>query len=191
MTEKSVANVVIRVTLDATEDVMGKNGMKALMNYAGMSHLFENMPDYSPEKGFTDDDLKAIDQSFLKILGISGTMALYRVIGRAAGRYPLELGIFDGFQSLPTDEKLLKVIEQIPIFTGRGTVFVEGDTIVYDNPLCAFCEGQESTKPICSFVSGLMDEFIAWSGKKDWRAVETRCKAMGSDSCRYEILPKE
>lgn len=191
MTEKSVANVVIRVTLDATEEVMGKNGMKALMNYAGMSRLFENMPDYSPEKGFTDDDLKAIDQSFLKILGVSGTMALYRVIGRTTGRYPIELGIFDGFRDLPPDEKLLSVIEQIPIFTGRGTVFTEGDTIVYDNPLCAFCEGQESKKPICSFVSGLIDEFIAWSGKEGRRAVETRCKAMGFDSCRYEILPTE
>ncbi len=188
MAEKTVANVVIRVTLDATEDVMGKNGMKALINYAGMSHLFDNMPDYSPEKGFTDDDLKAIDQSFLKILGLSGTMALYRVIGKAAGRYPIELGIFDFFKDLPTDEKLLKVIEQIPVFTGRGEVFIEGDTIVYNNPLCAFCEGQKSTKPICSFVSGLMDEFIRWSGKEGKRAVETQCKAMGFDACRYEIL---
>jgi len=82
MTEKTVANVVIRVTLDATEDVMGRNGMKALMNYAGMSHLIDNMPDYSPEKGFTDDELKAIDQSFLKILGLSGTMARIVSSGR-------------------------------------------------------------------------------------------------------------
>lgn len=188
MTEKTVANVVIRVTLDATEDVMGKNGMKALMNYAGMSHLIDNMPDYSPEKGFTDDELKAIDQSFLKILGLSGTMALYRVIGKAAGRYPIELGIFDFLKDLPADEKLLKVIEQIPIFTGRGEVFKEGDTIVYNNPQCAFCEGQESKRPVCSFVSGLMDEFIRWSGKEGMRAVETQCKAMGHDACRYEIL---
>jgi predicted hydrocarbon binding protein len=191
MAEKTVSNVVIRVTLDATEDVMGKNGMKALMNYAGMSHLIDDMPDYSPEKGFTDDELKAIDQSFLKILGISGTMALYRIIGKTTGRYPIDLGIFDAFKDLPPDEKLLKVVEQIPVFTGRGTVFLEGDTIVYDNPLCAFCEGQESKKAICSFVSGLIDEFIAWSRVEGKRAVETRCKAMGFNSCRYEILPME
>lgn len=191
MTEKTVSNVVIRVTLDATEDVIGKNGMKALMNYAGMSHLIDNMPDYSPEKGFTDNDLKAIDQSFLKILGISGTMALYRIIGKTSGRYPIDLGIFDSFKDLPPDEKLLKVIEQIPVFTGRGTVFVEGDTIVYDNPLCAFCDGQHTNRSICSFVSGLMDEFIAWSGVGGKRAVETRCRAMGHDSCRYEILKTE
>lgn len=191
MAEKTVANVVIRVTLDATEDVMGKNGLRSLMNYGGMSHLFDNKPDYSPEKGFTDEDLRAIDQSFIKILGMSGTMALYRVIGRAAGRYPIDLGILEPFKDLPTDEKLLKSIEQIPIFTGRGTVFKEGETVVYSNPQCAFCEGQTSTRPICSFVAGLMDEFAAWSGVKDKRTIETECKAMGSDACRYEILPIE
>jgi predicted hydrocarbon binding protein len=191
MAEKTVTNVVIRVTLDATAEVMGRNGMRSLMNFAGMGHLIENMPDYSPEKGFTDEDLRAIDRSFITILGMSGTVALYRLIGKAAGRWPIKLGILDANKDLPPDERLLKSIELIPVFTGRGTVSVEGDTIVYENPICAFCEDNPSDRPICSFQAGLMDVFIEWSGVEGKRTVETRCKAMGAETCRYEILPIE
>jgi predicted hydrocarbon binding protein len=189
MAEKTVTNVVIRVTMDATAEVMGPNGMKALMNYAKMGHLIDNMPDYSPEMGFTDEDLRSIDRSFITILGMSGTVALYRLIGRAAGEWPIKLGILDANKDLPPDERLLKSIELIPVFTGRGTVSREGSTIVYENPICAFCEGNPSDRPICSFQSGLMDVFIEWSGVPGMRTVETQCKAMGADACRYEILP--
>jgi predicted hydrocarbon binding protein len=191
MAEKTVANVVVRVTLDSTEEIIGANGMKALMNYAGMGHLIDNLPDYSPDKGFTDEDLRSIDRAFIEVLGMSGAVAVYRMVGKAAGRWPIKLGILDPFKDLPTDERLLKAIELIPAFTGRGEVTTEGDTIVYTNPLCAFCEGNPSTRPICSFQSGLMDVFIQWCGVTNMHAVETQCKAMGAPACRYEILPVE
>jgi hypothetical protein len=53
MTEKTVANGVVRILMDATEDVIGEHGLKALLNFAKMPYLFENKPDY----GYDDHQL--------------------------------------------------------------------------------------------------------------------------------------
>ena len=188
MAEKTVSNMVIRVLLDSTEDVMGENGLKALLNYAKMPHLFENKPEHTLDKNYTDEEYGALTSSWYKVLGNSGAKALFRMIGKSSGKRAIQSGIFDSFRDLPDEEKLFKMIEFFAMATGRGAALKEGDVVIYDNPQCTACINIEDEKPVCTGLNGAFGEFIDWAGIKGKTVIETKCKAMGDETCRYEIL---
>ena len=98
MEEKTVSNMVIRLLLDSTEDIMGTNGLKALLNYAKMPHLIEDKPEYNLEKNYTDKEYGTLTSNWYKILGNSGAKAVFRLIGRSSGKRAVETGIFDSFK---------------------------------------------------------------------------------------------
>jgi predicted hydrocarbon binding protein len=191
MAEKTVGNIVIRITLDASEQVLGANGLKAILNFSKMSHLLENKPDYSFEKNYTDDDFTAISSSYVDVLGLDGARAVFRIIGKAIGKNTIKIGAYDSLKDLPPDERLFKAIELYSIVSGRGKVTRVGDVIVYDNPQCTICAHAKHDHPICTLYNGYLDMTIEWSGVKNRKTVETSCKAMGDKSCRFEILSTE
>jgi predicted hydrocarbon binding protein len=188
MTGKTVANVVIRLTLDASEEVLGGNGLKAVLNFSKMSHLMDNKPDYSFEKNFTDEEFRAISASYIDVLGVDGARAVFRMIGKAIGANTVKIGAFDSIKDLPPDEKLVKALELYAMASGRGTVLKEGDVLVYDNPQCTLCAHAKHDHPICTLYNGFIDFVIGWAGVANKKTVETACMAMGDKSCRFEVL---
>ena len=191
MSGKTVSNVAIRVALDGTEEIIGINGLKSLLNYAGLSYLLDNKPDYSLEKNYTEQEFSALTSSYYKMLGTSGAKALFRLIGKELGKRSIEVGVFNHLTDLPPDERFFKMMEIYVMASGKGSVFWEGDIVVYDNPPCTACNGIKDTTPVCTALNGTFDEYAAWAGFVAEKAVETRCKAMGDDSCRWEIKPAE
>jgi predicted hydrocarbon binding protein len=190
MTEKTVTDGVIRIVMDATEEVLGVNGLKAMLNFAKMSYLFENKPDYGYEKKYTDEEYARIIRSYYDVLGVSGAKSIFRMIGRAIAKRTTGMGLFDAYKDLPPEERLLKSVELYTAISGRGRAFMEGGVIVYDNTGCTTCAGIQSKSPVCAIVSGFLDDMAKWAGITDKRSVETRCKAMGHETCRYEMLPE-
>jgi len=188
MSEKTVSSMVVRLVLDSTEEILGTNGLKSLLNYAGLIAFFENKPDYTLEKNYTDEDYGRLTSSWYKVLGTSGGKAVFRVIGKTIAKQSIASGVFESIKDLPSDEKLLKMIEIYRLATGRGTVTKEGNTIVYDNPQCSACKDVTSDTPICVGLSGSFDEYAAWAGATGVKTVETKCKAKGEASCRFEIV---
>ena len=192
MAEKTIGSIVVRLTLDASEEVLGINGLRALLNFCKMSHLLENKPDYSFEKKFTREEFWAITSSYIDILGQDGARAVYRMIGKAIGKNAIKIGAFDSIdKDLPPDEKLFALLEFYTTVRGTGKVTKEGDVIVYEHPDCALCAHAEFDQPVCTTYNGFLDMTIEWAGVKNRRSVETACKAMGDNTCRFEILPIE
>jgi predicted hydrocarbon binding protein len=190
MSDKTVSSVAIRVALDGTEEIIGLNGLKSLLNYAGLSYLLEDKPDYSLEKKYTEQEFSALTSSYYKMLGNSGAKALFRLIGKELGRRSIEVGVFNHLADLPPDERFFKMMGIYAMASGKGSVFCEGDIVVYDNPPCTACQGIEDTTSVCTALNGTFDEYAAWAGFAAEKTVETRCKAKGDDSCRWEIKPK-
>ena len=174
MAEKTVSNISIRATIDATREILGDNGLKALLNYAKMGYLLNNIPDYSFTKGYEEREFSALTASFYSILGTSGAKALFRLIGKTIGGKVLASGAFDSIKELPTDEKALKVLEIYVMATGKGKAFRDGDTIVYDNPQCTACTGLIDDTPVCTALNGMFDEYFKWAGITDKKTVETK-----------------
>jgi predicted hydrocarbon binding protein len=189
MSEKTVSNLVIRMVLDSTEEIIGTNGLKALLNYGGLIHLFENKPDYSFDKNYTDEEYGRLTSSWYKVLGDAGGKAVFRMIGKASGKRSIKTGLFDSLKDLPPQQKLFKMVELFALGTGRGAALQDGDAVTYDNPGCTACAGINSDAAICTGLNGVFDEYAAWAGVVGVKTVETTCKAKGDSACRYEIKP--
>ena len=187
MAEKTVSNIAIRAVLDATREILGDNGLKALLNYAKLGYILDNVPDYSFSKSYEEREFSALTSSFYSILGTSGAKALFRLIGKTIGVKVLASGVFESLKELPSDEKALKVIEIYAMASGKGKAFREGDTVVYDNPQCTACVGLKDDTPVCTALNGAFDEFFKWAGVTGKNTIETKCIAMGDSTCRYEL----
>lgn len=187
MNEKTVSNIVIRVWLDATEMIMGTNGLKAVLNYSKRSYILDNYPDYSFDKNYTEDDFSTIAATFQQLLGIQGLKAVLRQIGKASARTTIDLGVYDSLTEFLPVERLFKAAEVYAAASGRGAASMEDDVIVYNNDVCTACKGIRSDVPICSIICGYLDELAAWAGVPGMRTVETHCKATGDATCRYEV----
>ena len=89
-----------RIVLQALEDVMGRNGVNALLTLAKLRHLVNNFPPNNLEKGFSFDEFGAITQALDDMYGPRGGRGLGVRSGRAAFKYALKefgavLGIAD------------------------------------------------------------------------------------------------
>ncbi len=188
MEEKSVASGTVRILMDAAEEVIGTNGLKSLLNYAMMSRLMDEKPGYGFEKTYTDMEYSRIIVSFYELLGVPGAKAIFRIIGKVIARRVKDLGLFDAFKDLPPKEKLFRAVELYTVVSGRGTATMEPDRILFDNRLCSTCFNLRSEVPICTVINGFLDDLAAWAGYEGVRATETKCKAIGDETCLYEVV---
>jgi len=63
------ANKFARIALEAYEEVMGKNGLNAILNLAGLSHLIDNYPPDNLEREFDFADFTAIHVALEEAVG--------------------------------------------------------------------------------------------------------------------------
>ena len=61
--EYHYANKIVLITLKALEEVMGKNGLNAILNLAHLPHLIDNYPPDNLEREFNFADFSALNQA--------------------------------------------------------------------------------------------------------------------------------
>jgi len=77
-------NMMVRIYLQALEEVMGKNGINALLNLAGLPHLIDNYPPANLNQEFDFADFSALGQALDDMYGPRGGRGLALRAGRAA-----------------------------------------------------------------------------------------------------------
>ena len=77
------ANKFTLITIKAYEDVMGKNGLNAIFNLAGLSNLIDNYPPDNLERLFDFADYTALHIALEEMYGPRGGRGLALRAGRA------------------------------------------------------------------------------------------------------------
>jgi predicted hydrocarbon binding protein len=188
MAEKTVSNIIIRILLDSTEEVIGNNGLKSLLSYTGMSFLLEQKPEYTLDKDYSDDDLNNITSKFFDFIG-PGAKALFRLVGKTTVTHVIKSGALNSVTSLSGEEKFFGAMEMYAMATGKGKMKWVNGKMVYDNPDCASCAYLTTDVPVCTIINGIMDELLSWAGLSHMKSAETLCKAMEDDRCYFEVVP--
>jgi hypothetical protein len=192
-------NKLARVYILALEDVMGKNGLNAILNLAGLSHLIDNYPHDNFDKQFEFSDFSTLNWALEEMYGPRGGRGLELRAGRAAfarglpGFGPLA-GVGDlAFKVLPLQAKLRAGIPALAkIFTEfsdqTSRVEDKGEYYTYTMNPCPVCWGRQVDRPICFAGMGVIEEGLHWvSGGKKFRVDEIECVAAGGDICTYAI----
>ncbi len=195
------ANKITRLTLEALEDVMGKNGLNAILNLAGQPQLIDNYPPNNLEREFDFADFSAINVALEEMYGPRGGRGLALRAGRAAFAGALKnfgalAGVGDlAFKVLPLQTKLrigLPAMAKIFSQTSdqHSTVEERERDFVYTIHRCPVCWGRKGAdKPVCYVATGLIQEGLKWvSGGSEFRVNEQHCVAMGDEVCDFVIL---
>src|SRR6266542_2069155 len=94
-------NLIGRLYLISLEDVMGRNGVNALLNLAGARHLVNTYPPSNLKREFPFSDLTTISKSTETMYGPRGA----RGMELRAGRYAFNLGLKEFGPLLGADER--------------------------------------------------------------------------------------
>lgn len=192
-------NKIARLAMTAIEDVMGKNGLNAILNLAGLSHMIDNYPPNNLERQFDFSDFSAINGALEEMYGTRGGRGLALRAGRAVFSEGLRnfgalAGVGDmAFKVLPLSAKLhIGLPSMAKIFSTtsdqHSTVEDKGDRYLYTMHKCPVCWGRTTDRPACFMAVGLLQEGLKWvSGGREFRVVQTTCHAVGNLNCGIDI----
>lgn len=193
-------NKFARLTIEAMEDVMGKNGLNAILNLSGLPEVIDNYPPDNLEKEFDFADFTALNIALEEMYGPRGGRGLALRAGRAifAGglrAFGALAGVGDlAFKVLPMNAKLkIGVPAMANIFSQFSdqisNVYDEGsDTIIYTMERCALCWDRQADRAVCFMGQGLLQEGLRWvSGGSEFKVDLDTCIAKGDDMGRFKI----
>jgi predicted hydrocarbon binding protein len=193
---------IVRYYILAMEEIMGKNGLNAVLNMAKLSQLIDNYPPEDMEKKFDFADFAALNAALEEMYGPRGGRGLALRAGRAGFARGLQgfgalVGASDlAFKVLPLGTKLKLGLPMMAAVFNQfsdqiSRVEEREDHFVYHIDRCPVCWGRKTDKPVCFAAAGLLQEGLRWvSGGKEFRVDETTCIGMGDQACTF-IIYKE
>ncbi len=193
-------NKIGRIVLLALEEVIGRNGVNAVLNVARLPHLINNAPPNNLDPDFDFADLGACQQALEDLYGPRGGRGLALRTGRASFAHALRefgpmLGLTDlSFRLLPMQMKLKTGLEGFADILNRYSdmaVRIDDDREAYACIVerCPLCWGRHSDSPACHLAVGFFQEAFTWlSSGKNFLVEETSCVARGDPCCAVRIL---
>jgi predicted hydrocarbon binding protein len=188
-----------RIILLAMEEVLGRNGVNAILNLASLTEYIGNYPPHNQDLKIPFEDISRIQQALEGAYGPRGGRGLALRAGRACLKYGLrefgpELGLTDlAFRLLPLPTKLKTGSDAFAAlfnqFTHQRVRLERDEKFLYWNiERCPLCWGRQADGPCCHLAVGLIQEALYWlSGGKYFLVEETKCIASGDSACTIVI----
>jgi predicted hydrocarbon binding protein len=195
-------NKIARIALLALEEVMGKNGLNAILNVANLPELRDNYPPNNLERQFDFADFSSIMGALEEMYGPRGGRGLALRAGRATFTNALRnfgalVGVGDlAFKVLHISTKLtIGVPAMARVFTQtsdqHSTSKEEKDHFLYTIHRCPVCWGRHTDKPACFIATGLIQAGLKWvSGGKEFQVTQVTAHSVGDPTCDF-IIKKE
>jgi bacteriochlorophyll 4-vinyl reductase len=192
-------NLIAKIYLEAIEEIMGMNGLKALLNLAGMQHLIGNFPPGNLAKEFDFADFAHLNEAMEMMYGPRGGRALSLRAGRKAFDQGLKnfgamVGVADrAFRLLPLKLRMkigLGAMAKAFSTTSDQISYVEEheDHFLYVIERCPVCWGRRADSPICHAAMGIILEGLNWgTGGLRFKVAEVSCIARGEPACNFTI----
>ena len=188
-------NKMGQIMLQAMEEVMGRNGVNAVLNLARLPHRIGHYPPNNFDKEFGFGEVGQLLQALDEMYGPRGGRGLARRAGRACFKFGVRdfgpmLGIADlTFRVVPLGMKLrvgFEVLAQtFNKFTDHLVRLGENDQhFHWIMERCGTCWGRKSNSPCCHLALGILEEGLYWvSGGKNFYVEEVTCIAAGDRAC--------
>ncbi len=196
---REMPNAALRTLFMAIEEVMGKNGTKAVLNLAGLQRYINNYPPNDVAREVTFSDYGVAQQAVEDFYGGRGARAMLTQIGRATFRYTMEekpaiLGLAGlAMKMFPEKVRVKLILNRIVAAANKDVnlpTHLEEDEdawlYVVEQCPCAFRERTERT-PACYTTVGTLQEALKWATGKHFRVQEIKCISAGATTCTYRI----
>ena len=192
-------NILGQIFLMGMEEVLGKNGMNAVLNQSRHSHLINNYPLNNLDREFHFDDISQIHAALEGIYGARSAQGLALRTGRACFKYGLHKFVSRGgpaeveFRLLPLQAKICQGASLFADLFNKYSdqrVWVEEqeEHLLWHVDRCPICWQRQVESPTCYLLVGALQEALFWvSNGKYFNVEETLCIAKGDATCTFRI----
>ncbi len=192
-------NKMGRIVLAAAEEILGQNGIRAVLKLARLPELIDNYPPNNLDLAFPFEHLSAILARLEDMYGQRAGRGLALRSGRACFKHGLRefgplLGVTDlTFRMLPISTKLRAGVgifaDTFNNFSDqRVRVIDEERRFLWQIERCPVCWERQANQPVCHLAVGLLQESLYWvSGGRTFNVEETLCVARGDPTCTIAI----
>ncbi len=196
--EAYIVNALVRQALVAAEEVMGTNGLHAVLRASGLERFINNLPPDDLEPGILAAEYARLNEAIETFYGRGGRGMLRRV-GKASFQYAVReqaalLGIAGAALKLLPQRQRIKFILSNMVSALKKTnpqvnAWIEetGEHLAYFESTCAICLGRHSEQPVCHLYVGSLGEAVRWATGQDHQITETHCIAGGDPYCCFEV----
>ncbi len=200
-TGTEIANKGFLVILTGVEDVVGKNGMAAVLRQARLPQYIGHYPPSNMEyAGHQLCYMAQINHALFDIYGPRGARAILQRVGRGRWKSALEEN-----GPLATATKLAikflphRLQAKLALDTAAKAYSEQLNTTVkisedaegfcWEDLNCGNCMDWRSETPVCYTTTGFVFGLVAWAVEsEEIKVQEVRCRAKGDASCVYKIV---
>ena len=188
------------ILFDALEEIMGRNGLNAILNMAGLSQFIDNPPSDTMDKGFDFAYISALNKALEEMYGHRGGRGLQLRLGRVLfarglANFGALVGASDlAFKVLPLQAKLkagLPAVAKVFDSLSDQTSYVRdpgGEQYHYVIDRCSMCWGRDVERPGGFIAAGIIEEALRWlSGGRTFRVDQVSCMSMGDENCTFYV----
>ena len=193
-----IVNALVRQALVAAEEVMGVNGLNAVLRTSGLERFVGNLPPDDLKPGVRAQEYARFNEAIESFYGRGGRGMLRR-IGRASFQYAVReqaalMGLAGAaLKLLPQKQRILFVLNNMANALKKTNPQVNAwieekdGRVAFIESTCAICNGRTSAAPICYLYIGSVGEAVRWASGVEYDVRETHCIARGDEYCRFEI----
>ena len=198
-------NRYARIILMSAREIVGENGVAALLNMAGMPEFRHEYPAANMDKAFSFQIVGKLQQAFWDMYGPRGA----QVFATRAGVQCFNDGLKQ-FSSVARAGQMVMQVGSMEMRIRAGLKFFamffnrvsdqissvsEDDEHWYWNlERCPMCWGRQSDKPVCHLAVGVLQGALAWASQgRRFRVTPVKCIAMGDEQgvIKIEKTPLE
>ena len=193
-----IINALVRQALVSAQEVMGENGLNAVLRSVGLERFIGNFPPNDTNPGIKTVDYARFNEAIESFYGRGGKGMLRR-IGKASFQYGVReqgalMGVAATALKLMPQKGRIKFVLNAMVNALKKTnpqvdAWVEDkdDKIAYCESTCAICLGRHSNQPVCHLYVGSVAEAVRWATEHEYEIIETHCIANGDQYCRFEV----
>jgi len=188
------------ILFDALEEIMGRNGLNAILNMAGLSQFIDSPPPDVLDKGFDFAYISALNLALEEMYGPRGGRGLQLRLGRVLfarglANFGALVGASDlAFKVLPLQAKLkagLPAVAKVFDSLSDQTSYVRdpgGEQYHYIIERCSMCWGRDVERAGGFIAAGIIEEALRWiSGGRTFRVDQVTCIGHGHANCTFQV----
>jgi predicted hydrocarbon binding protein len=192
-------NKIGRLFYLSLEEVMGEQGVKALLRLAGLPQYLQSYPPNDLQREYPFEAIAATSMALHTMYGPRGARGLELRAGRVAFSLGLkEFGPLLGMADLAL--KLMPITMKLKIalnataqtfdrFSDQTTHVEEArGQFLYHITRCSHCVGRAEPQPHFYLAQGIIDEATGWvSGGRRFAVAQQACMGQGAPACVFTI----
>lgn len=185
-------NIWGRGVLVAAEEILGKNGVNALLNLAGLPQYIDNYPQDNIKKEFPFEHVSAIQKALWEMYGSKGARVFATRGGEETFTYSL-----DKYEKVQKAAQAAMALGSTRTRLKAGLLFfakffntvsdqvvrVEEDETAWKWVIerCPMCWGRTAEEPVCHLAVGVLNSASKWAtGGEVLRIKAVECIGMGA-----------